>query len=434
MRYLYADSTTFPLPQNFLATLCAGTDACVAILKAEALVDECNRVVREAELKATRDLAQVSALAHRVDAALGGGVMPVPTDGKEGPGTSRNNANPGEIALAKIREQAWATLDQSRADVLKARDARIAAAVNVAPRSLVLPALSQFLAAHELPETAWGIRWTAGLGGNSTRAELYARTPFGLEATFEVAIPANHVWARPAQVGLLGMQASVTMLKKPLMGKARPMAIKLDEYFVTNVVLTADRASMRLSRNGKNPSEGLELVFGGEGSAEVTATWVDKANYPLGEGARLGRADAAGIHRLWNRVTTTLGSLVVHRTRATSAKLGGVLVGEVPRPEVIAAAIVRALAPHVREIAARTTTPRELALKRELGDGCREELFITYDTVLDRCKDLSPVHQEVFDMYGLRAPEPRSEPAPAPAQGAVVWRLPVVRPPRLKAG
>jgi hypothetical protein len=116
----------------------------------------------------------------------------------------------------------------------------------------------------------------------------------------------------------------------------------------------------------------------------------------------------------------------MHRTRATSAKLGGVLVGEVPRPEVIAAAIVRALAPHVREIAARTTTPRELALKRELGDGCREELFITYDTVLERCKDLSAVHQEVFDMYGLREPEQ--------AQGAVVWRLPVVRPPRLKAG
>jgi len=425
MRYLYADSTTFPLPQNFLATLCAGTDACVAILKAEALVDECNRVTREAEVKATRELAQVSALAHRVDAALGGGAEPVPADAKDGPGASRS-ANPGDLALAKIREQAWATLDQSRGDVLKSRDARITAAINVAPRSLVLPALSQFMATHELPDTAWGIRWTAGLGGASTRAELYARTPFGLEATFEVAIPTGHVWARPAQVRLLGMQASVTLVKKPLVGKARPTLIKLDEYYVTHVVLTADRASMRLSKNSKNPAESIEFVFGGEGSAEVTATGVDKANYPLGEGAKLCRADAAGIHRLWNRVTTTLGSLVVYRTRATTAKLGGVLVSEVPRPEVIAAAVVRALAPHVREIAARTTTPRELALKRELGDGCREELFITYDTVLERAKDLSAAHQEVFDMYGLREPED--------AQGAVVWRLPVVRPPRLKAG
>jgi hypothetical protein len=99
---------------------------------------------------------------------------------------------------------------------------------------------------------------------------------------------------------------------------------------------------------------------------------------------------------------------------------------------VIAAAIVRALAPHVREIAARTTTPRELALKRELGDGCREELFITYDTVLERCRDLSAVHQEVFDMYGLHTQEQRGE--PEQAHNAVVWRLPVVRPPRLKAG
>ncbi len=425
MRYLFADSTPFPLPQNFLATLCAGTDACVAILKAEELVDECNRVVRESEVKATRELAQLSALAHRVDGALGGGVLPPAADGSEGPGSSRATSNPGEGALAKIREQAWATLDQARSDVLKARDQRIAAAISVAPRSLVLPALSTFLSAHELPETAWGIRWTAGLGGAATRAELYARTPFGLEAAFEVAIPAGHVWARPAQVRLLGMQAAISMIKKPLVGKARPTVVKLDELFVTHVVLTADRASMRLCKSSKSPSEGIEFVFGGEGSAEVTATRVDRAGYPLGEGARLSRADAAGIHRLWNRVTATLGGLVAYRTKATTAKLGGVLVSEVPRPEVVAAAIVRALAPYVREIASRTTTPRELSLKRELGDGCREELFITYDTVLERAKDLNSSHQELFDMFGLREP-PQSG-------GAVVWRLPVVKPPRLKA-
>jgi hypothetical protein len=341
MRYLYADSTTFPLPQNFLATLCAGTDACVAILKAEALVDECNRVVREAELKATRDLAQVSALAHRVDAALGGGVMPVPAVGSEGPGTSRANSNPGEIALAKIREQAWATLDQSRADVLKARDARIAAAVNVAPRSLVLPALSQFLAAHELPETAWGIRWTAGLGGNSTRAELYARTPFGLEATFEVAIPTNHVWARPAQVGLLGMQASITMVKKPLVGKARPTVVKLDEYFVTHVVLTADRASMRLAQQ-QEPRRRPELVFGGEGS--VTATWVDKANYPLGEGARLPQR--CRRHSPPRNCVTTTSAAVMHHARH-QRQAGGVWSARTCVPGH-RGRHVRALAPHVR--------------------------------------------------------------------------------------
>ena len=425
MRYLYADSTPFALPQNFLATLCAGTDACVAILKAEQELDDCNRAVREAETRAARELAQLSALAHRVDAALGSGSVPPPApDGAEAPRAAQNI---GDTTLTKIRELAWSTLDGARQDALKSRDARITAAAQAAPRAQVLPALSTFLSTHELPDTAWGIRWTAGLGGAATRAELHARTPFGLEASFEVAIPEGHVWARAPQLAVLGFEGSISMMKKPLVGKARPVLVPLGEMFVTHVVLTADRAMLRLSKGGKAPAEGIELVFTGEASGDVSATRVDKAGYPLGEAERLGLADGNIAHKLWTRITVLLGGLVAFRTRATSAKLGGVPVAEVGRPLVVAQAVLRAIAPYVREIAARTQTPRELALKRELGDGCREELFIHYDTVLERIKPLSATHQAQFDVFGLR--EERSG-----EQRAQVWKLPNVRPPALRAG
>lgn len=424
MRYLYADSTPFALPQNFLATICAGTDACVAILKAEQELDDCNRAVREAETRAARELAQLSALAHRVDAALGSGSVPPPAaDG--GDGSARASQNVGDATLAKIRELAWSTLDTARQDALKTRDGRIAAAAQAAPRAQVLPALSSFLSAHELPDTAWGIRWTAGLGGAATRAELHARTPFGLEASFDVAIPDGHVWARAPQLAVLGFEGSISMMKKPLVGKARPVLIALGELFVTHVVLTADRAMLRLSKSSKAPSEGIEFVFTGEASGDVSATRVDKAGYPLGEAERLGLADSNVAHKLWTRITVLLGGLVAFRTRATGAKLGGVPVGEVGRPMVVAQAVLRAIAPYVREIAVRTQTPRELALKRELGDGCREELFIHYDTVLERIKPLSAQHQALFDVFGLR--EERS------GERAQVWKLPNVRPPALRA-
>lgn len=427
MRYLYADSTPFPLSQNFLATLCAGTDACVAILKADEQVDESNRTSREAEQRAVRELAQLSGVAHRIEAALGSDVP-----------ESARAANPGEATLTRIRELAVATLEQARADVLKARDGRIAAAMASSPRAQVLPALSTFLSTHELPDTAWGVRWTGGLGPSATRAELYARTPFGLESQFDVAIPATHVWARPASVALLGVEASISLTVKPWARKPRPVELALGPMYVTNVVLTPERASVRLSKSKSSPSEGIELVFGGEGSSLVTATRVDKAGYPLGEGQRLGTADAAVAHRLWNRVTSTLGTLVTHRTRAVSCKLGGVPVAEIPRPEVVASTLIRALAPYVREIAKRTAVTGELALKRELGDGCREELFINYDTVLDRMTPLVPAHRALFDLFGLTEDKTletdRRTVEQAVAQAsAQVWRLPVVRPPRMRA-
>ena len=426
MRYLYADSTPFPLPQNFLATICAGTDACVAILKAEELLDDCNRAVREAEVKATRDLAQLSALSHRIDAALGSGSIPPPAaDGQAAEGSGRSAVSVGESTLAKIRELAFSTLEQARKDALLARDGRIAASAQTTPRAHVLPALSSFLSAHELPDTAWGIRWNAGLGGAATRAELQARTPFGLEATFDVAIPENHVWARAPRISVLGFEGSISMITKPLVGKPKPVLVPLGELHVTHVVLTTERATLRVGKSGKTASEGIEFVFTGESGGDVMATRVDKAGYPRQDAERLGLADAQIVQKLWLRVTTLLGQLVAFRTRATASRLGGVPVVEVGRPVVVAQALLRALAPYVREIAARTNVPRELALKRELGDGCREELFIHYETVLERIGSLTPSHQALFDVFGLR--EERS------GERAAVWRLPVVRPPALRA-
>lgn len=431
MRYLYADSTPFPLPQNFLATICAGTDACVAILRAEEMIDECSRAVREAEARATRELAQLSALSHRVETALGtttpASQLPV-AENKDA--SSARPINVGEATLSRIRELASATLDQARQDTLKLRDARTAEANQLQPRAMVLPALSAFLSAHELPDTAWGIRWIAGLAGAATRAELQARTPFGMEATFEVAIPATHIWARAAHVAVLGFDATISLMKKPLVGKAKPMPVVLSEYAVTQVVLTTDRATMRLSKSSKSPSEGIEFVFGPDPAvAEVHATRVDKAGYPLQDGEKLTSSDAVAVQRLWTRVTTLLGGLVAYRTRAITVKLGGVAVSEIGKPIVIAQTVLRALAPYVREIASRTSVPRELALKRELGDGCREELFIHYETVLEKIMSLSAPHQALFDVFGL-ADEVAQTPQ---GQGAVVWRLPVVKPPRIRA-
>jgi hypothetical protein len=431
MRYLFADCTPFPLPQNFLATICAGTDACVTILRADDLVNECAALVLEAEERASRELAQIAGVATRMEGAFGADeVTPPSVRPVRGTVTPRTGERVSEIVLARIREQALATMEQARSEVVAQKDARIAASIAKAPRSHLLPALSTFLSSYELPETAWGIRWNAATSTSETYAELYARTPFGLDGKFDLRIPHEHCFARAPALGLLGIDATIALTQKPWLRKARPTAVPLTDLFVTQVTLTPERASLRLSSHARKPSHGIEFVFTGESSQIVTATRVDKAGYPLADGERLGSSDSAVLHQVWATVTTHIGQLVAYRTRMTAATLGGVQVGEIPRPEVVAHAIIRALAPYVREIARRTPTPRELALKRELGDGCREELFIGYDTVLERIGVLEPNRRPAFDAFGLATAraEVRSDPPPAN-----VWKLPVVKPPRIRA-
>jgi hypothetical protein len=427
MRYLFADCTPFPLPQNFLATICAGTDACVTILRADDLVNECAALVREAEERASRELAQIAGVATRMESAFGSEEITPPSVRPVRTSTPRMGERVSEIVLARIREQAIATMEQARNEVVAQKDARIASSIAKAPRSHVLPALSTFLSSYELPETAWGIRWTAATSTTETHAELYARTPFGLDGKFDLRIPNEHFFARAPALRLLGIDATIALTQKPWLRKARPTAVPLTDSFVTQVTLTPERASLRLSSHPRKPSSGIEFVFTGESSQIVTAIRVDKAGYPLADGERLGSSDSAVLHQVWATVTTHIGQLVAYRTRMTAATLGGVHVGEIPRPEVVAHAIIRALAPYVREIARRTPTPRELALKRELGDGCREELFIGYDTVLERIGVLEPARKSAFDAFGLATRAVRSDPPPAN-----VWQLPVVKPPRLR--
>lgn len=417
MRYLFADATPFPLNENFLATLCSATDACVAILQADDQVDETNRAMREAEVHAGQEQLHLMAVAQRIEESFG------PES------ATRTGSTVSETAYARIGDLAWRTIAEAKSAISKQREAAIAAAVAASPRGQVLPALSRFLSQHQVPDTAWGIRWTAAAKNAPTKAELYARTPFGLEIAFDVQIPNDHLFARPVQACLLEKSVTVHLMKKPLFGKPRPMPERLDELFVTSVTLTPDRAAMTLKANGSKPSEGFEVLLDSEGSRDVTLTRIDRAGYPAAQSEKLGREDAASVHRLWSRVVNTIATLLPYRKAATKALFGGVAVGEVARPAVIAEAIIFAIAPLVREIARRTATPGELALKRFLGDGCREEIFITYETVLERIRGLSDKHHAKFDPFGLRAPGAGVSSRPAAMPASMVRQVPMSSPP-----
>lgn len=391
MKYLFGDATSFPLTENFLDTLCSATEACAALLRADELADEGNRAVQEAEARVNRELAALSAVARKVEESFGAD-----------PPVLSPDAGPVQLASARIAEQAWATIKQTRAQILQIREAAVLSAAQAAPHAQVLPALSAFLTSHQLPDTIWSIRWRGGVAPAPSKAEVLSCTPCGLEATFDIDIPQGHLWARPARVLQLEKDVVIKLMRKPWLRAPRPCPERLDKLFVAAVTHTPERAAVTLVRSARDRSEGIEIVLRCESQADVTATRLGKDGQPIGFSERLDASDVVTVNRLWARIEATIGELVIHRRRATAATMGGVPVREIVHPEGIAEVIIEAIAPLVREVARRSGSPRELSLKRALGDGRREEIFIPYDAVLALTGGLSERHQAMFDAFGLR--------------------------------
>ena len=88
---------------------------------------------------------------------------------------------------------------------------------------------------------------------------------------------------------------------------------------------------------------------------------------------------------------------------------------EIEEPQAIANKLINVLAPVVQEIARRSGAPGELVLRRDLGEGRREEIYITKAELNEKVLTLPTTLRPVFDPFEL-SEGPRSPRAPAPSE------------------
>jgi hypothetical protein len=88
---------------------------------------------------------------------------------------------------------------------------------------------------------------------------------------------------------------------------------------------------------------------------------------------------------------------------------------------VLAARIIEAIAPTIREIARHSLSPRELVLKRVLGDDRREEIFVARAELSAKVAPLPASARKVFaplgvidDVEASERGEKRTAPPPVP--------------------
>lgn len=386
MRYLYGDSSAFPLNQNFIVTLAAATDCAVALLKVDEALTRSHGVAERANNAAMKEFADIDQLMQRIESSL----------------AQRDHLS---NATAKVVEQVAATakgqFDKAKDGIRSWRDGTIRKSQRGCGAADMMAPIHRFLVKHELPYTSWGLRWKAGKGDEPVQAQVYAIMQRGLTATLSVAIPPKHLWAQPVRVRQLEEGASIKLVGKNWLGKEKLRDEALDKMYVTRITRTSERHMFVLNKKPKEPSEGLKVVLREGDMKRITITRVDEDENAISDPATVDGSDAQLVKRLWRAMEETIADLVRHRHQLLAATMTGNRVTDLDTPAPVATAIIQSIAPLVRDMKRHSRTPGELQLKRDLGDGRREELFISEQEIVTKYAGLEPKNQALFDAMGL---------------------------------
>jgi hypothetical protein len=105
--------------------------------------------------------------------------------------------------------------------------------------------------------------------------------------------------------------------------------------------------------------------------------------------------------QLLEKVEAPTRELAWLRKALVEAHLDDRLLRDHESPSVLVERIVSAIAPLTQEIARRSPSPTELVLKRLVGGGRREEIFVTKTELRNKLDRVPPALRAVFNPLGL---------------------------------
>ncbi len=394
MAYLYGDSTPFPLDENFLDTLRDVTEAAVALLKVDGAIAAAKERAEEARRESTREQVRIEGLAASLGRAFEGAL-----GDQEVPQAAR--------VASRALQAARGVLENARGECTSRRDdaLRMAERDMDERRAQVPKIVESLLSRRQLPGTIWRLRWRAGAGEQVAMAQVKGTAPGGLEAVLDLDVPASHLWAHGVKVAGLARDVVVRLPSDGGMFRsAGRVAERLDRWFVTEVEVSPERTCLVLRKSLKGPSEGLEIVIRSVDGPCPAVRRMMSGGGAEGPVVVVDGADATSLDRLWRRIAETMRDLEKRRGRLASAVAMGKPLAAIERPGALAALFVDAVAPLAREIRRRSAAPTELSLKRELGNGRREELFVPARELTVKMDGLSAEQRSMFEVFGLDLP------------------------------
>lgn len=406
MGHVYGDSTPFPYGADFIETIRHAVECGVAILVSQHAITDAMAATGTVEEQRRAERARLDALSDAVRLTVNA-YMSTSSErlARAGSEILRYAHNAVEAEVASLEGHATDQMGTTRQTIASSRER-------------VFRAVEGFILAHDLPNTEIGLRLFAAeehYGGQALVA-----TPFGIEAIFELAIPAAHQWGKPRRVADLTAGTAVQVPKSAgwLSKRLELQPEKLDKYFLSEVTVSPERTVIWL-RKGPRSGTGYQVEVNSEGAPRAMLRHVtEEGSIGPEEPTELTGEDQVHITRLWNRVLDSTRDLETRRQSMSEATFDAKSVRELDEPRAICERMVMVLTPIVQEISARSGAPGELVLRRDVGEGRREEVYITKAELQERVMQVHPTLRAVFDGFGLEGP--RSPRAPMPSEPIMI--------------
>jgi hypothetical protein len=387
--YRFGDGTPFPIQENFIDTLLAAVDACVGAFGAAAELDDRREKTRIARKEAEEELRRLAVMDKAIETA----VAPMKPSVDKMASTSQQAASRALAAARSAIAQSKQTVD-GRLQQL-AGEPRL----DRSNERLRL-AMAQFFERHQLPETQWDLAWT----WNGARAIGDAIASSGrFHATFELQLAPP--WTGVVRIGSIAPGLDVLAPKKKAFGGWKRARVSLDKAGIVAVERSAERHTMTIRSHAAKPSPGWFIQLEGDERSVVTVVPVDLTLRPCGPEIVLDGDEAAPLHTLWAAIEAQMLETLDEARTLRDLAIGDATLDTITDPAMVARAILGVVGPVVRQVRQRSRVPGELAIKRDVGDGRREELYVPRDVIERKFAPLPQGYRRPFEDIGLgRAP------------------------------
>ncbi len=394
MSHVYGDSTPFPYDVDYIDLSRLAVDCAVQLMSAQHAI---STSLQRGEALRQERRAEIDRI-HAMARTLAGSLEPFV---KAGAPTTERFALRLLESIGGTANAEVAALEQQTAD--EASQVR-----NIVSRSgeSAIRALEAFLLRHDLPGTERSLSWTSA-GEQSYAASVTVDTPFGIQAVFGLAIAPEHLWSRPRRVvefSPAGLEVHFPQPAGWLSKRVEMAPLKLDRLYLSAMTLDVSSVELRLR---KNPSSGsgyrvsmTKLEADSIVLQPLGDDGVPDAEVPLA----LDAEDGAQMLAFCTRVVESAGDLPGLRRSLASAAFDGEALDETSWPAAVAERLIAQLAPVMNEIAKRSGAPGELVLRRDVGGGRREEVYVTKAELCEKILVLPPSRRAHFEPLGVYEP------------------------------
>jgi hypothetical protein len=414
MSHLYGDSTTFPYDVDYIDLSRHAVDCAVQLFSAQQAIGSALERAEGQDRLRIEEQARLTAMSEAVENAL------LPFLRADSEQTTMMASRILECSKNAANEE-LASGDRRANDVTVHAKHVVQSAGESARRSL-----ETFLTRYDLPETEVSLVLTCA-GEHSHSGQVNVRSPFGVSAGFSLRIPPDHAWSRPRRVAELapGLEVHLPQQAGWISKRVEMAPVKLDRLYFSSVKIAGTQLELSL-RKSPNSGAGYRLLVDLRGGHGAQLAPFDDSGPGIGTldaepPLTLEGEDGARMLQLAQRVIESIHGLAYLRGSMLELTLDDQPPKELEWPEIVAERLIGHLAPVVTEISRRSGAPGELVLRKDVGDGRRDEMYVTKAELWQKLLVLPPERRAAFAALGLCEPprgavvEPFASLAAAPA-------------------